>query len=524
MTRRRQPFDRRPVEKAKNLNTHAHESHVSHMSQGSHPSGNDCATDHPLAAVGRRAFLGGALAAAGQLAFGGGVQAAGKPARPNIVYVFADQWRAQATGYAGAANARTPNLDKLAAQSVNFTNAVSGCPVCCPYRASLVTGQYWHRHGVFLNDVSLGADAVTIADTLRGAGYDTGYIGKWHLDGRGRLSFTPPERRHGFTFWRALECTHEYNNSIYFGDEPEPKRWEGYDAIAQTAEAQRYIREHSGGKPFALFLSWGPPHNPYETAPQEYRDRIRPEDVVLRPNVSPEHAAAARKDLAGYYAHIMALDDCVGRLMDTLEGCGIAKDTVFVFTSDHGDMLYSQDQQRKQRPWDESIRVPFLLRYPAALGDGGRRLACLLNTPDIMPTLLGLSGVPVPASVQGRDFSQDLVKGRDPDADAALLACISPFGEFTRKNGGREYRGIRTRQHTYVRDLNGPWLLYDNEADPFQQHNLAGGEAHRDLQEELDKRLAQKLEECGDAFEPGDAYIRRFGHTVDATGTVPIKP
>jgi len=148
----------------------------------------------------------------------------------------------------------------------------------------------------------------------------------------------------------------------------------------------------------------------------------------------------------------------------------------------------------------------------------------MLNTPDIMPTLLGLCGVAVPSTVQGGNFSKDLLGGGEPDAGAALLACISPFGEFTRKNGGREYRGIRTRQYTYARDLNGPWLLYDNTADPFQQTNLVDREEHRALREQLDARLAQKLKECGDAFEPGEAYVRRFGYTVDATGTVPIHP
>lgn len=480
----------------------------------------------------RREFLRRLALGVSGLAFCGGMPegraaepTGGKAAQPNIVYVFADQWRAQATGYAGDVNARTPNIDRLAGQSVNFTHAVSGCPVCSPYRASLLTGQYWHKHGVFLNDVPLSADAVTIADVLRGAGYGTGYIGKWHLDGRGRLSFTPPERRHGFTFWRAVECTHEYNDSQYYGDEPVAKHWEGYDAIAQTAEAQRYIRECSAGRqPFALFLSWGPPHNPYETAPKEYRDRIRAEDIVLRPNVPPENADAARKDLAGYYAHMMALDDCVGQLMGTLDTCGIAENTIFVFTSDHGDMLYSQGMQRKQKPWDESIRAPFLLRYPKVLGKGGRRTDCLLNTPDIMPTLLGLCGVAVPGTVQGKDVSGDLAKGREPQVDAALIACITPFGEFLRKNGGREYRGIRTRQYTYVRDLNGPWLLYDDVADPYQQQNLCGKATCRDIEGLLDKRLTQMLEGYGDKFEPGEAYIQRWGYTVDASGTVPLHP
>ena len=474
--------------------------------------------------IGRRTFLGGVLAATGYAACGGAATDAGKVSHPNLVYVFADQWRAQATGYGGDPNAHTPHLDRLAGESVNFSNAVSGCPVCSPYRASLLTGQYWHKHGVFLNDVPLRDDAVTFAEALRDAGYDTGYIGKWHLDGHGRLSYTPPERRHGFSYWRALECTHEYNNSPYYADDPEPRRWDGYDAFAQTSDAERYIRERSGKGPFALFVSWGPPHNPYETAPKEYRDRVRAEDIVLRPNVPEEHAEAARKDLAGYYAHIMALDDCVGRLLDTLESCGLAQDTVFVFTSDHGDMLYSQGMQRKQKPWDESVRVPFLLRYPRGLGGSGCRSECLINTPDIMPTLLGLCGVPVPATVQGCDFSTGLPGGGMPETDAALLACISPFGEFVRAHGGREYRGIRTRRYTYVRDLNGPWLLYDDDADPYQKDNLCGREEHRDLQAQLDRRLTEKLVECGDAFEPGDAYIQRFGYTVDGTGTVPIKP
>lgn len=489
------------------------------------PHSAQCGRDNETDRMKRRSFLGAALAAAGQLACAGAARADAKPAPPNIVFVFADQWRAQATGYSGDTNAGTPNIDRLAGQSVNFTNAVSGCPVCSPYRASLLTGQYWHKHGIFLNDVPLRAESVTIADVLRGAGYDTGYIGKWHLDGRGRLSFTPPERRHGFSYWRALECTHEYNNSQYYGDEPVAKRWEGYDAIAQTAEAQRYIRERGAGKqPFALFMSWGPPHNPYETAPKEYRDRIRAEDIVLRPNVPAEHADAARKDLAGYYAHMMALDDCVGQLMDTLESSGIAENTIFVFTSDHGDMLYSQGLQKKQKPWDESIRVPFLLRYPKALGASGRGTECMINTPDIMPTLLGLCGISPPASVQGRDISSDLLSGREPKLDAALIACITPFGEFIRKGGGREYRGLRTRRHTYVRDLKGPWLLYDNAADPYQQHNLCGKEECGEVQDQLEGCLARMLAECGDKFEPGETYIREFGYTVDDSGTVPLHP
>ena len=440
--------------------------------------------------------------------------------RPNLVFVFGDQWRAQAVGYAGDPNARTPHLDALARESVNFRTAVSGCPVCCPYRASLLTGRYPLTHGVFLNDVPLDNRAVSVAQAYKGAGYQTGYIGKWHLDGVHRTAFIPRARRQGFEFWKALGCTHNYNNSAYYADENVKLTWDGYDAIAQTREAQRYIRDRADDGPFALFLSWGPPHAPYHTAPEQYRALYRPEDVIPRLNVPEADRAKARKALAGYYAHIAALDDCIGHLLQTLDETGIADETLFVFTSDHGDMLYSHGGQKKQQPWDESIRVPFLLRYPAAFGRTGRTIDTPINTPDIMPTLLGLCGLKVPDTVEGKDFSAFLQGRADAPDTAALISCPSPFGQWTRKRGGREYRGVRTARYTYVRDLDGPWLLYDNITDPYQQHNLCNQPAYAALQEQLEKVLARKLAETHDDFRSGWDYIKQWDYEVDASGTV----
>lgn len=439
---------------------------------------------------------------------------------PNLVFVFADQWRAEAAGYAGNREVRTPHLDRLAAESVNFQNAVSCCPVCCPYRASLLTGQYPLTHGVFLNDVPLNDEAVSIAKVYRRAGYRTAYIGKWHLNGTGRSAFIPREQRQGFEFWKALGCTHAYNNSFYYGDENIKRTWEGYDAIAQTREAQRYIRAHADGPPFILFLSWGPPHAPYETAPEEYRSLLKPEDITLRPNVPEADRDKARRALAGYYAHIAALDDCIGEILGTVRQAGIERDTIFVFTSDHGDMLYSHGGQKKQQPWDESIRVPFLLRYPALLGTRGRTIDAPVNTPDIMPTLLGLSGLSIPGTVEGTDFSGVLSGSLPASESAALIMCPSPFGQWTRARGGREYRGVRTRRHTYVRDLNGPWLLYDNERDPYQLDNLCNKPEHAALQASLDALLAKRLKETRDEFLSGGDYIKKWGYEVDESGTV----
>jgi arylsulfatase A-like enzyme len=450
-----------------------------------------------------------------------------KPARPpNVIVVVADQWRAQSFGYAGDPNVKTPALDAFERQCVNFTQAVAGMPVCSPTRASLLTGRRPLGHGVFLNDVPLSDGAVTVAEVLRDAGYSTGCIGKWHLDGRGsRSAFIPPERRRGFGYWKVLDCTHDYNRSPYFGDDPVKRFWDGYDALAQTADACGHIRERAAaGKPFLLWLAWGPPHNPYETAPAKYRAMYRPEDIRLRPNVPPDREAAARRDLAGYYAHCTALDDCFALLLAAVRDAGAEDDTVIVFTSDHGDMLHSQGMSRKQKPFEESARVPMLIRVPARLGVKPHRTEAAFNSEDLMPTLLGLCGVRPPDSVEGLDFGGHLRGGPDPSGGATLLTCVSPFGEWSRKSGGREYRGVRTARHTYVRDLSGPWLLFDNVADPYQRENLVGRPEHAKLQAEMEELLRRKLAAAKDEFRPGDEYIRKWGYKVDASGTVPYKP
>jgi arylsulfatase A-like enzyme len=446
--------------------------------------------------------------------------------KPNVLLIIADQWRAQAFGFAGDPNVKTPNLDRLERECVNFTQAVSGTPVCTPTRASLLTGQRPQTHGLFINDTPLNPSAVTIAKELKEHGYDTGCIGKWHVDGHGREGFIPAQRRQGFDYWKVLECTHDYNHSPYYADGPEKLTWSGYDAIAQTSDAQKYIGEHakSGSKPFLLWLAWGPPHNPYESAPAKYKAMYSADKIQLRGNVPPEMAAAARGWLAGYYAHCTALDDCVGELLRTLKETGLDKNTIIVFTADHGDMLGSQSQQRKQRPWDEAARVPMLFRLPASLEIKPRRVEGTINTEDVMPTLLSLCGRVIPPSVEGFDFSGHLRGGADPSKGGTIIRCVAPFGEFTSKNGGKEYREVRTPHYSYARDLNGPWLLYDNEKDPLQLANLIGKPEHAQAQAELDALLKKKLAEQHDEFLPGAEYIKKWGYKVGPNGTMPEKP
>ena len=446
-----------------------------------------------------------------------------KPNKPNILYILVDQWRAQSSGYAGNKDVQTPNLDQLASQSMNLTHAVSGMPVCSPHRASFLTGQYPLTHGVFMNDVLLDSNRMTIGKVYKSAGYQTAYWGKWHVDGHGRSSYIPVTRQQGFDDWKALECTHDYNHSAYYeGNSPVKKVWETYDAIAQTQDVCQYLSQQSKkDKPFFLVLSIGSPHDPYQTAPEKYQQMYAGKTFQLRENVPAALAEKVQQDLRGYYAHMSAIDDCIGMLRKTLSEQGLDKNTLIVFTADHGDLLGSHGAWNKQQAYDESIRVPFLIHYPKALGTTGKKSKALLNSPDIMPTLLGFSGIKAPKSVEGKDFSKILMGQQKNSVPHTLISCVQPFGQWTRAKGGKEYRGLMTEQYTYVRDLKGPWLLFDREKDPFQMHNLIGQASTAAIQSKLDRDLLNELKIRKDEFLPGLDYVKKWNYVIDATETVP---
>ncbi len=432
--------------------------------------------------------------------------------RPNIVFVFADQMRAQdVANFTGDSQVRTPNLDRLATQGTTFTHAVSSCPVCTPYRASLLTGRYPLTNGMVLNDVRLPVTERSVAHCLNDAGYRTGYVGKWHLDGSRRGGFTPPgPRRQGFDdYWAVANCTHNYMKSFYFEDDPEPIHIDGYDADHFTDLSIDFVNDDSED-PFCLFLSWGPPHDPYRLMPEDYII-YDPDEIQLRDNATK----ANREHLAGYYSHITALDRCFGRIMDALDQKGVAEDTILVFTSDHGDMLGSQGLIHKQKPWDESIMVPFVIRYPGTV-PAGQSTDALINTPDLMPTLLSLSGLPTPTTVDGIDFAP-ATRGEEWDEPGSAFICNPcPFGEpFP------EWRGVRTKTHTYVETVDEPWLLYDNVADPFQQTDLQGHADHADVQGELKADLQDWLKRLDDDFAPSDVICERLEYKVDKGSHMP---
>jgi len=430
---------------------------------------------------------------------------------PNIIFVLTDQWRAKSTGYDGNPNVKTPNIDRLAGQSMNFRNAVSVLPVCTPYRASLMTGRFPLSTGMILNDLNLPAEELCIAEMFAGAGYDTAYIGKWHLDGYGRKDYIPPERRQGWDYWKASECSHHNVKSHYYaGDSQEKLYWDGFDVFPQTQDAQQYIRDHANAsKPFLLMLSYGPPHPGSSPAPSKYKALYPLDKIVLPPNVPTDQEQTAREWLQRYYALCTMLDECVGELLKTLDEAGISEDTIFVFTSDHGGMLCSHGAHPtfKKLAWDESARVPFLLRYPSAHGGKGRSIETPLTTPDILATLLGLARLQIPPSVEGENLATLITAGGEMDR-AALYMSPTPWM-------GGCYRAIRTASHTLIRNLDGSVLLFNDNKDPYQMDNLAGSPESAPLLLELQGRLDEMLKQTGDDFLPPKTILEQWGFDLD---------
>lgn len=399
---------------------------------------------------------------------------------------------------------QTPVLDAFSRQSLVLTHAISNAPVCSPYRAMLMTGRYPLSNGVVTNcttqdDVrraELRASDVCFPDVLHRAGYSLGYIGKWHLDSphppyvdtsnnRGAVKWnewTPPERRHGFDFWHAYGTYDQHNAPQYWEtNAPRERRIVApkWGPEYETDLAIRYL-ENEGGRfrrpdrPFALFVACNPPHTDYHQVPARYVERYAGKtwrDLINRPNFDAAAdtglVRSCKADIAYYFAQISGVDDQFGRLLGALDKARLAEDTIVVFTSDHGNCIGCHNEITKNNPFDEALRVPFLIRWPGVIPP--RRDNLLLSVPDIMPTLLALTGsstAEIPPEVEGTDYSA-LFRGGTQARPASALYFQHERNE----------RGIRTARYTMAVTGNRKpprTLLFDNDADPYQLHDLAG--------------------------------------------------
>jgi len=413
---------------------------------------------------------------------------------PNILWIVATQWRAQACGYAGDPNARTPWLDGLASEAVNYRQAVTPHPLGPQARAALLTGRlcpengvrdYWDPLPPYDREAG-GAHPPgrTIAHALGDRGYLTGFFGKWHLAERDRAAplvgetharmIVPPERRGGFEFWEGFESGFLLNDPWLHGTRlAEPRRFKGYQADVLCVRAAQWLNDAAArtvitGRPAFCVVSLEAPHPPYH-APAPHVRAMRAADVALRPNVplGGEAETKAREELSGYYAHLEATDRALGRLLTEIN----LGETLVVFTSVHGDMHGAHGLFRKAWPHEESVRVPFLVRPPGRTAQ-----------PE------SISGRPSDEPVSLVDLPHMTVawaEGREWHCRRDSAAISMPAAASIPHQCDRAWRGFRTAQHKLVLNADGsPWLYFNLGEDPFEMTNLAADPARaREIRE-----------------------------------------
>ena len=423
--------------------------------------------------------------------------------QPNILIIYPDQLRYDAMSCAGNPVLRTPHFDRLAQGGVMFENAFCAFPLCAPWRASLLTGKYPHSNGMGANHYPMRLDQPFLAELLRDqAGYQTGYVGKWHLDGGRKHDFVRPEERLGFDWFVGFSRGHSYMSGLFYRNEDKtPRTSRRYESDYQTDHMIEFMDKSLAdtNQPFFGMINYGPPHPPF-SMPDYYRGLHSPEQISPSPAV-PNGAEARRESqefLAQYYDLTVSIDHCVGRLLDFLDARGIADRTLVVFVSDHGEMAGEHGRYGKKCFHRNSMHVPMIVRYPAAFS-GGRRVGALVDPSiDTMPTLLALAGVDVPDCVQGTSYLP-LLTGQAEQARQAVYYEICMEREGPEKFPVPE-RGVRTREWLYVRSQQEVVGLFDVVNDPYELNNLAGHPDCSKVQAHLQAMLDQHMADTGDAW------------------------
>jgi len=459
--------------------------------------------------------------------------------QPNIIYILADQLRYQSCGYAGDKKAYTPNIDRLASEGINFNQTVSHMPVCSAYRASLFTGKYTTGTGMVINELRINPNQTCLGHVLTQAGYETGYIGKWHLFANQLGNHFDPENsfvprglhRLGFDgYWAAYNFHHNYYGSYYHTESPEKIFYSDdvFEPDAQTDMALDFLtKKTSSDSPFFLMISYGTPHDPWikSNVPPKYYNIFKDVKFDVPPNYSDEmdpygdgwsniEKSPEKIDewMRNYYAMTANLDWNVGRILQAVDKAGLADNTLIVFTSDHGEMFGGHGRMKKNIFYEEAARVPFIMRWKGRIPVGTVSEACL-NTPDIMPTLLSMVDLKsrIPKEVEGMSLSHLAIGRSGPEPDAAFLMNTGACAVW---QDGHEWRALRDKRFTYAvfrgggpKNLPSKEVLFDNIADPYQLKNLATSPSHHLHLEKYRDILKRKMTRLNDTF-PASTWYR----------------
>ena len=452
---------------------------------------------------------------------------------PNLLFVLPDQMRGQAMGFLGEEPVRTPNLDRFATEALVLDSAVANYPICSPYRGMLMTGKYPHANKVTANcnsdtapyDVELQEQDRCWSDILKANDYSLGYIGKWHLDAPRHPyidcynnqqqtkwnEWCPPNRRHGFDFWYSYGTYDYHTRPMYWRTDATREEFHFVDQWGPEHEADlasKYIRNEGGAyrkpnRPFALVVSMNPPHMPYELVPERYVAQyadLTLDELCPRPNILPagtQWGDYYRANIRNYFGMITGIDDQFGRIVEVLDDTNLTNETIVIFTSDHGNCLGIHNEISKGNHYEESLRVPFMIRWPGEIVR--KRDDLLLSTPDIYPTLMDLMGFgkDIPVDTQGTSYAE-IFRGNQDRRPRSQLCMYTSADQPT-----FGWRAVRTHTHTLMinRESDQPTdvRLHSNIEDPYQLQDVAADNAQ--MVQALSVELSGWLQRTNDAFE-----------------------
>lgn len=468
-----------------------------------------------------------------------GTRAAAEPngprPRPNIVFIMADDHTSQTWGcYGGrlAEYARTPNIDRIAREGALLQNCFCTNSICVPSRAAILTGQYSHRNGVKTLGDALDPQTDNVAKQLQATGYETALVGKWHLK-------KPPA---GFDYFHIIKGQGRYHDPVMFENDFRTKNrkvQKGYCTDVFTDQALAWLGHRQTEKPFCLMLHFKATHEPWQYHPRHaglYQDVTLPEPKTLLGPTGPENSrvpgwpleiltnrmtkrsaygggklkletedpeatrrATYQKLAKDVLRCVAAIDENVGRVLDHLDKHDLAKDTIVIYTSDQGYFLGEHNYFDKRFMLEESLRMPFVVRYPREIQPGTVREEIILNV-DFAPTLLDYAGAEIPESIQGHSFRPNLA-GRVP-ADWRTAMYYRYYQGSPERPA---HYGVRTAQQKLIYydglDKKPPeqrWEFYDLARDPHETKNAYENLQHEQTIEDLKRRLGRLQGELGD--------------------------
>ncbi|MBR6784818.1 MAG: sulfatase-like hydrolase/transferase [Clostridia bacterium] len=418
--------------------------------------------------------------------------------KPNIIFYFSDQQRADSAGCYGQKLPVTPNLDAMAEEGTLFENAFTCQPVCGPMRACLQSGVYASQIGCYRNDIALPTDCKTIAHYMKDAGYDTAYIGKWHLasdkDHRLATKPTPEERRGGYDYWRAadiLEFTSHGYNGYVFDENCNRLDFKGYRADRINDYAIEYIKNQKHEKPFFMFISQLEPHHQNDRlrfeAPKGAKKNFKNYEV---PGDLKGQLGDWRLQMPSYLACCNRVDMNFGKLIQTLKDEGIYDNTVVIYTSDHGCHFRTRNFEYKRSCHEASTRVPLVICGGGFTGGG--KVSDLVSLIDLPATLLDIAGAEIPEHFMGKSLCD--LKGHE-----------SVFMQISESQIGRAVRTDKWKYSVTAPNADCAFAkkytedcLYDLEADPYERNNLVSDPEYKAEREMLRGILLEYMKKAGE--------------------------